>query len=61
MLRRLERLEALHPAKSSDDEGEWDLSALTDEELDYLGRYVESGATEADARIVEIAKKAKKV
>ena len=60
LLRRLKRLEALPPATSADDEAKWDLSALTDEELDYLGRFVESGATEEDARIVEIAKKVKR-
>lgn len=59
LLRRLERLEEAHPPSvSADDEEKWDLSVLTDEELDYLCRFVESGAIEADARIVELARKA---
>lgn len=59
MKRRIAKLEARIQPKSGGDDEQWDLSGLTDEELEYLERHIESGATQADARILEIAKKCK--
>lgn len=60
--RRLSRLEREIPPGDGADNVRWDLSELSDNELNYLeGIYAAGGSLEADNKALEICKKAKRL